>query len=139
MNLFDELPEDGKLRFGDRLGATLWGGTVYELAPGEHVCPYHWHFGEEEWLIVVSGTPTLRLREGDQVLRAWDVAVFATGEAGAHEVRNDTDEPARVAMLSSVSDPEVCVYPDSSEVGVVAGWTRTDGQRVRLRHSLEAT
>ena len=53
----------------------------------------------------------------------------STGEAGAHEVRNDTDEPVRVVMLSSVSDPEVCVYPDSGKVGVFAGWSRKDGQR----------
>ena len=78
---------------------------------GQAGLPVHWHFGEEEWLLVVSGAPTLRTPEGEQVLRAWDVAVFVTGEAGAHEVRNDTDEPVRVVMLSSVSDPEVCVYP----------------------------
>jgi hypothetical protein len=29
MNLFDALPEDGERRFGEELGATLWGGTVY--------------------------------------------------------------------------------------------------------------
>jgi uncharacterized cupin superfamily protein len=119
-------------RVGDALGATLWGATVYELAPGERVCPYHWHFGEEEWLLVVAGAPTLRTPEDERVLRPWDVAVFVRGEAGAHEVRNDSPEPARVAMLSSVSDPDVCVYPDSGKVGAYAGWSRTDGQRVTL-------
>src|SRR5206468_4395350 len=72
LNLFDELPEvenragyaRRERRLGDELGATLWGTTVYELAPGERVCPYHWHFGEEEWLLVVTGTPTLRTPEG---------------------------------------------------------------------------
>jgi uncharacterized cupin superfamily protein len=119
-------------RLGDELGATLWGATVYELAPGERVCPYHWHFGEEEWLLVLAGTPTLRTRDGERVLRAWDAAAFVRGEAGAHEVRNDAPEPARVVMLSSVSDPEVCVYPDSGKVGAFAGWSRADGQRVGL-------
>jgi len=123
---------------GDRLGATLWGATVYELAPGERVCPYHWHFGEEEWLLVVAGAPTLRTSDGERVLRAWDVAVFVRGEAGAHEVRNDSQEPARVVMLSSVSDPEVCVYPDSGKVGALAGWSRADGQRVSLVNRPEA-
>jgi uncharacterized cupin superfamily protein len=138
MNLFGGLADDGTLRFGDRLAATLWGGTVYELAPGEHVCPYHWHFGEEEWLVVLEGAPTLRTPDGERVLRAWDVAVFVTGEEGAHEVRNATREPVRVAMLSSVADPEVCVYPDTGEVGVVAGWTRSDGRQVRFRHEVES-
>ena len=70
-------------------------------------------FGDEEWLLVLAGTPTLRTPDGERVLRAWDVAAFVRGEAGAHEVRNDTEEPARVAMLSTAADPDVCVYPAS--------------------------
>jgi uncharacterized cupin superfamily protein len=138
MNLFDALPEEGERRFGEELGATLWGGTVYEVAPGEKRCPYHWHFGEEEWLLVVAGTPTLRTPSGERVLRPWDVAVFIRGDAGAHEVRNDTGEPVRVVMLSTASDPEVCVYPDSGKVGVFAGWSRKNGQKVQLINRPEA-
>jgi uncharacterized cupin superfamily protein len=138
MNLFEDLPEEGERRFGEELGARLWGGTEYELAPGEKVCPYHWHFGEEEWLLVVAGTPTLRTPAGERVLRPWDVAVFVRGEAGAHEVRNDTGEAVRVVMLSTASDPEVCVYPDSGMVGVFAGWSRKDGQKVQLINRPEA-
>jgi uncharacterized cupin superfamily protein len=139
MNLFDDLPEEGERRFGEELGAILWGGTVYELAPGKKVCPHHWHFGEEEWLLVVSGTPTLRMPSGERELRPWDVAVFVRGEAGAHEVRNDSGEPVRIVMLSTASDPEVCVYPDSGKVGgVYAGWSRKDGQKVTLVNRPEA-
>jgi uncharacterized cupin superfamily protein len=127
MNLFDDAP----MRFGEHLGATLWGGTLYELGPGERMCAYHWHFAEEEWLIVVTGSPTLRTPEDERVLRPWDVAVFRRGPEGAHEVRNDTGEPARVVMLSTASDPEVCVYPDTGEVGVAAGWSRPDGPQVK--------
>jgi len=127
MNLFDDAP----MRFGEHLGATLWGGTLYELDPGERMCAYHWHFAEEEWLIVVTGSPTLRTPEDERVLSPWDVAVFRRGPEGAHEVRNDTGAPSRVVMLSTASDPEVCVYPDTGEVGVVAGWSRPDGPQVK--------
>ena len=125
-------------RFGDELGATGWGASLYDLEPGTRVCPYHYHFGEEEWLIVVTGSPTLRTPDGERVLREWDVAVFRRGEEGAHEVRNDGDEPVRVVMLSSASDPEVCVYPDSGKVGAFAAWSRTDGQRANLMNRPEA-
>ena len=100
--------------------------------------PYHWHVGEEEWLLVVAGAPTLRTPDGEQVLRPWDIAVFLRGPAGAHEVRNDGEEIARVLVLSTVSDPEVCVYPDSGKIGVLAGWTRTDGHVLRLLNRPEA-
>jgi uncharacterized cupin superfamily protein len=97
------------------------------------VCPYHWHFGEEEWVLVVSGTPTARTQEGERVLAPWDVAAFPAGERGAHQFRNDSSEPVRLVMFSTASDPEVCVYPDKNEVGVVAGWSRDDGRRVQLQ------
>ena len=111
----------------------MWGGTLYELAPGEAVCPYHWHFGEEEWLLVVLGTPTVRTPDGERLLAPWDVAAFPVGEHGAHQVRNDSAEPVRIAMFSTASDPEVCIYPDTNEVGVVAGWSRADGNRVSVK------
>jgi len=111
---------------------------VYELAPGERVSLYHWHVGEEEWLLVVAGTPTLRSPDGEKVLRPWDVAVFLRGPVGAHQVRNDSVETARVVVLSTISDPEVCVYPDSGKIGVLAGWTRADGHVVRLMNRPEA-
>jgi uncharacterized cupin superfamily protein len=111
----------------------MWGGTLYELAPGEAVCPYHWHYGEEEWLVVLRGTPTLRTPDGERVLAPWDVAAFPAGEPGAHQVRNAGHEPARVVIFSTASDPEVCVYPDTNEIGVFAGWSREGGAEVRLR------
>jgi uncharacterized cupin superfamily protein len=118
LNLLDDDPQ----RFGEALGAELWGGTLYELAPGKS-SPYHWQFGEEEFCLVLAGAPTLRTPEGELLLRPWDVAWFPRGPGGAHGFRNDTDEPARVAVFSSVSDPEVAVYPDEDRVGVVAGWS----------------
>jgi uncharacterized cupin superfamily protein len=108
----------------------MWGGTLYELRPGAK-SPYHWHFGEEEWLLVVDGTPTLRTPEGERALRAWDLVVFPRGEAGAHQVRNDSAEVARLVFFSTVSDPEVAVYPDEGKVGVNAGWSRPDGPQIR--------
>ena len=45
---------------GQRLGASLLGGTLYELPPGEKTWPYHFELGAEEWLIAVSGRATLR-------------------------------------------------------------------------------
>ena len=126
MNLHHDAPQ----RFGDVLGATMWGGTLYELAPGEET-RYHWQVGEEEWLLVVAGTPTLRTPEGEQVLKPWDIAAFRRGEEGAHQLRNESGEPVRAVFFSTVSDPEVVVYPDEGRTGVIAGWTRPDGKVLR--------
>lgn len=96
---------------------------MYELEPGG-ASPYHWHVGEEEMVLVLAGTPTLRTPDGERTLRPWDVALFRRGEAGAHQLRNDTAEPVRAVFFSSVSDPEVAVYPDNGRIGVVAGTIR---------------
>jgi uncharacterized cupin superfamily protein len=124
------------LELGPAVGAIDWGGTIFELRPGERICPYHWHVAEEEWLVVLTGTPTLRGPDGEQVLRPWDVAVFRRGPGGAHEVRNDGAETASVLMLSTLSNPEVCVYPDSGKIG--ASWLDADGSSHRLRNRPEA-
>lgn len=104
-------------RVGELLGATKLGLTVYELPPGQSICPYHYESGEEEWLIALAGRPTLRTPDGEHELRPWDTVFFPTGPDGAHKVTNRTDETARVAIWSNRVDPNTSVYPDSQKVG----------------------
>jgi len=103
---------------------------VYELEPGK-ASPYHWHVGEEELLLVLAGTPTLRTPAGEERLKPWDFAVFPRGEEGAHQLRNDTGGPVRAAFFSTCSDPEVAVYPDDGRIGVFAQWSRPDRKTIR--------
>ena len=50
---------------GPAIGAARMGATLYELPPGEASFPYHYEYGCEEWLLLVSGSATLRDPEGD--------------------------------------------------------------------------
>ncbi|MEA2196585.1 MAG: hypothetical protein QOJ25_636, partial [Solirubrobacteraceae bacterium] len=77
-----------KAELGPHLGAARLGGTVYEIDPGDSGSPYHFEGVEEEWLIVLTGTPTLRDPEGEHELEPGDVVCFGTGPAGAHKVTN---------------------------------------------------
>jgi uncharacterized cupin superfamily protein len=110
----------GMFRFGPQLGAERTGTSVYELPPGQAICPYHYEHGEEEWLMVLSGHATLRTPEGTSDLEPFDVVFFPLGPEGAHQVRNESAEAVRVLMWSTVVVPTVSVYPDSGKVGV---WT----------------
>jgi uncharacterized cupin superfamily protein len=116
----------GAARLGKLLGAKETGITVYELPPGQAICPYHYECGEEEWLLVLAGAPTLRSPDGEERLEAWDVACFPRGPEGAHQVRNETEEYARVLMFSTVVVPTATVYPDSDKVGIWTGDEETD-------------
>jgi uncharacterized cupin superfamily protein len=117
-------------RLGPRLGAELLGASLYELPAGESVCPYHFHLGLEEWLIVVAGRPTLRTREGERELERGEAVCFLDGERGAHQVLNRTDKLARVLLVSTMQDPYVSYYPDSDKVGI-----RTSGERPNFRRA----
>jgi uncharacterized cupin superfamily protein len=116
---------------GKRLRANLIGATLYEVPPGEKTWPYHYELGCEEWLIAVSGRPTLRTPEGERELEPGDVAVFPEGPDGAHQVINRSDEPARVVILSSKSPLAVVHYPDSGKVGL---WSQGEGYQAMLRN-----
>ena len=111
----------GMFRFGPLLEAEQLGATVYEIPPGQAICPYHYEYAEEEWLIALAGRPSVRHKDGVAELEPWDAVCFAPGPDGAHAVRNDTDETVRVLMFSTVKYPAATVYPDSDKVGVWTG------------------
>ena len=119
---------------GKRLGAERLGATIYEAPPGEKLWPYHWEVGCEEFLVVVSGAPTLRTPDGERVLAPGDIVAFPEGEAGAHQLRNDTDEPFRVLIGSTKSTLNVAGYPDSGKLLVD---TQRFGRRTMLRDAPE--
>jgi uncharacterized cupin superfamily protein len=110
----EEVP--GFLHRRARLRGELIGCSVYELPPGERVCPYHGHWNNEEWLIVVSGRPSLRTPEGERELAPGDVVAFPEGEAGAHGVWNRSGETSRVAIFSTLRHGTT-FYPDSGKLG----------------------
>jgi uncharacterized cupin superfamily protein len=117
----------GLAKLGKLLGDPEESGvSVYELPPGQAICPYHYEVGEEEWLLVLEGEPTLRHPKGSERLAPWDVVFFEKGPAGAHGIRNETDARVRVLMFSTVVVPTATVYPDSDKVGIWTGDRETD-------------
>jgi uncharacterized cupin superfamily protein len=108
-------------RVGRAIGAKRLGLSIYDLPNGQAICPYHFEWTDEEWLIVVAGTPTLRTPEGERVLEPGDTLCFPEGPDGAHHIRNDAEGIARVALLSTKSEVGIAEYPDSDKVGVWAG------------------
>ena len=120
-------------RVGTLLGAARTGLSVYELPPGQAVGPYHYEDPAEEWLLVVSGTPTLRHPGGEDELEPWDLVFFPAGPAGAHLVRNDSESTARVAMFSSkASAAGAVVHPDTDMIWM---WTDDDAVDIIVERS----
>jgi uncharacterized cupin superfamily protein len=120
--------------FGERIGGEHLGGSVYELEPGNSTWPYHYECVEEEWLLVLTGTPTLRDPDGEHELMPGDLVCFPPGPEGAHKITNRSDATTRILLFSTVPKPDlsITVYPDSDKVSV---WP--PGKRLRMSEGLE--
>jgi uncharacterized cupin superfamily protein len=132
---YDENDPPGFRSAVARVGAAVGGQSlavkVYELPPGESVCPYHYEY-EEEWLLVLDGAVVVRTPDGEQELGRGEIACFAAGPAGAHNATNHGGDPARIMMFSSAREPAVAVYPDSDKIGV---WPGNADDNVILRRA----
>src|SRR3954464_3114328 len=118
-------------RFGKDLGARQTGASLYVIAPGEGGSPYHYEHGEEEWLLVLGGRPSLPTPGGtgqpgplgrrlfptrpEGAPQPVALVCFPSAPEGAREIRNDSGAPVRILMWSTVVVPTPTTYPDSDK------------------------
>jgi uncharacterized cupin superfamily protein len=125
-----------RARLGYQLGMQRLGLSAWELPPGETAYPYHFHFGEEELLIVLEGRPLVRTPDGWARLARGDMKAFPIGEAGAHQLVNDTGEPVCFLAVSSPATADVVVYPDEGKI--CAADRRGTGEGLKLYFTMDA-
>src|SRR5438552_10963980 len=87
-------------RIGYELGSELIGCSLWQLPAGEAAYPYHFHYADEELVIVIRGRPTLRTPRETQVLEEGDVMRFPLGEEGAHQLLNRSEETVTFLAVS---------------------------------------
>jgi uncharacterized cupin superfamily protein len=114
------------LHVGRRVGGELLGATMFEDDPGYRGL-YHLHHGNEEHVLVVDGTLTVRRPDGSRELGRGDVALFRRGPDGLHALENRSDAPVRFVVFSSMVDPDVSEQPERGTIGVFAGAVPTAG------------
>lgn len=121
----------GQASIGEQAGGKELSVRLFEIPPGESLCPYHYEY-VEEWLLVLEGDLVLRVPSGEEQVGRGDVARFPAGPEGAHKLTNRSEKPARIVMFSSAQEPSVAVYPDSDKIGV---WPGTEADTVMLRRA----
>jgi uncharacterized cupin superfamily protein len=132
-NVWDEVPDWGGVGARRLTRAGNLGASVWEFQPGQRQFVYHFHHASEELLVVLRGAPTVRMHDGDRQLREGDVIGFPCGPEGGHQIRNESDEPARVLIVSTNADPDVAEY-DSGKVGI---WIGGEGRFFRAEDAVE--
>jgi uncharacterized cupin superfamily protein len=110
--------EARRARIGRQLGSEKLSMSLFDVPPGQAAYPYHFHLAEEEIVIVLQGRPSLRDAEGWRELEEGEALSFLTGERGAHQIANRTEETVRFLAISN-QQPDVVVRPDSNTLSVV--------------------
>ena len=105
-------------RIGRQIGARQLGASLFELPPGAASFPLHIHYANEEMLVVVAGRPTLQTLSEKRALEPGEVVACPAGRDGAHRLTNDTDEPVRVLIVSTMHAPDINEFPETGEFWV---------------------
>lgn len=76
-------------RLGPATGLTDFGVSWVRLEPGAWSSQRHWHRGEDEFLVMISGEAVLVDDAGPQTLRVGDCVSFPKGDGNGHHLRNE--------------------------------------------------
>jgi len=105
-------------QLGEYGGSKHIGVCMEELAPGKQACPNHYHHLEEEQMMLLEGSLTLRLGEQTYLMTAGSYVVFPAGQKAGHSLYNHTDAPCRYLLIGERNPHDVIVYPDGNRVSV---------------------
>ncbi len=136
--------------FGRQLSRSAGAQRVFvnldRLPPGGYTSPAHWHSADEELVLVLSGSPTLRQLRGEPgksapefsepavekcVLRTRDVVHFGPQHPLAHQVLNESDEDALLLVVGTDDPQDLTVFPERDRVYVKALVTSAPFQPTR--------
>ena len=100
-----------KRRLGDHFGLTNFGVNLTELLPGAVSALSHHHTKQDEFVYVISGTPTLRLDDREYLLRPGDCCGFKAGAAVGHQLVNRSQSPVRFIEIGDRTAGDYATYP----------------------------
>jgi uncharacterized cupin superfamily protein len=109
-------------------GLTDFGVSHVTLKPGGISSQRHWHEGEDEFVVILSGEAVLIEDGGETVMMAGDCAVFPKGVPNGHHLANRSGGDC---VFIAVGKPAAsdCHYPDVDLHldGATSRFVRKDG------------
>jgi len=98
-------------RLAPASGLIDFGVSHVVLEPGGISSQRHWHEGEDEFLVMLSGTAVLIENDGETPLAPGDCAAWAKGVANGHQLVNRSDESCTFIVVGRPAASD-CHYPD---------------------------
>lgn len=86
-------------RLAPATGLTDFSASHVVLKPGAWSSQRHWHDGEDEFLVMLSGEAVLVEDEGRTILRAGDIAAWPKGTGNGHHLRNESDSDCSFVVV----------------------------------------
>jgi uncharacterized cupin superfamily protein len=115
-------------RLAPAAGLADFGASHVVLKPGGYSSQRHWHEGEDELVIMLSGEAVLIEDEGETLMRPGDIAAFPKGVPNGHHLVNRSKEDCAFVAIGKppVADAH---YPDVDMRydGATGSFTRRDG------------
>jgi uncharacterized cupin superfamily protein len=82
-------------------GLTHMGASHVVLKPGAWSAHRHWHDGEDELVVMLSGTAVLIEDSGETLLAPGDVVAWAAGTGNGHHIVNRSNAACTFIALSA--------------------------------------
>jgi uncharacterized cupin superfamily protein len=114
-------------RIGDAAGLTHLGANFVTLKPGAWSSQRHWHHGEDELVVMLSGEAVLVEDGGETVLHPGDICVWKAGAPNGHCIQNRSAADCRFIAVSAGDDEAGGVYSDIDMLFGEEGYTHKDG------------
>jgi uncharacterized cupin superfamily protein len=92
-------------------GLTDFGVSHVTLKPGGISSQRHWHKGEDEFVVILSGEALLVEEGTETMMRAGDCAAFPKGVPNGHHLVNRSAEDCIFIAVGKVAETD-CHYPD---------------------------
>jgi uncharacterized cupin superfamily protein len=108
-------------------GLTDFGVSEVTLDPGAWSSQRHWHYGEDEFLVMVEGEAVLVEDEGRTPLRAGDLAAWPKGVANGHHLINEGTAPCRFIVFGGGVNTGGCYSDIDMMWDVNDGYVHKDG------------
>lgn len=106
-------------RIGRTTGLTDFGVNQVRVAPGGISSARHWHEGEDEFVVILSGHAVLVDDHGRTPAGPGDCFVFTKNDGNGHQFVNEGDADCVMIAVGGAS-VSPCHYPDA-DMALVPG------------------